>query len=711
MKLAKAICTCVVVVGVCVTLAPASRADAPTSEEPGLLFAAPFPGSESSQAGGFLLARETTVLMQRGASLARADESMAVLGVVSHTKFLRQLLAWAGNAFAGVWFEAPTAQLHVAVTSHTSKQATELLATRAGVAGNVTVTLVRSTWAQLLAVQRWWDRELAPLFKQEKVETTLDVRRNAVVVILGSSVRVPEQIAIKRAAAAAAVKVLVTVSHEPRLGLTKEARETECNLFVRRRAYCNKPITPGVRIESEKLVWECTAGPLVMPRNDKNRTYLLTAGHCLQKAVRTRRAEVRPKWYAFNKAGERAEIGRTTEYYNNATADIGAIRVNTPGKWALEGNPAVYAVTAEWAKREEKSFPVKGQEGPPMVGAPNCTEGQASGAVCGTIKAYPVTAGGTAGLVEWEPTAGNTTVGDSGAPVIKETKGEYLVEGVHSGKRGAFPVYEPIETALAELTRLKPELVTTANEVRPKESGEEKVANEKFEKEEKEEAEGKFKETKAEEEAAENELTEEKEAAEKEGDPLLSPAPTFKVPLTSTATSGVSTLESGEEKIECKEDTTSAEFTSLREGVISIDMHGCKAAGIGCKSSGDAAETILVEGRLALVDLEKAKLALGADVAIGEVRVECSSLITVLVRGSIIGEITGVESGKGTKSAAVAYKQEKGKQAIKECHLTKVFCEGVTFSLEASVNSGAFKEAGFGSEEKVTLGTEATFDF
>ncbi len=205
----------------------------------------------------------------------------------------------------------------------------------------------------------------------------------------------------------------------------------------------------------------------------------------------------------------------------------------------------------------------------------------------------------------------------------------------------------------------------------------------------------------------------EREEAEKEGDPLILPTPTSKAPLEFTATSGKAILETAEAKIECKEDTASGEFIGVREGTTTIDFHGCKdtSLGVSCHSLGDATETILTGGSVELVDLEKSsKLVLGLEFAPKELHVECS-IALVLIKGATIGEISGIENGKATKTGTAIFKQEKGKQAIKECHLTKKFCESKKFLLEASLSGGAFKEAGLETEEKFTFGKEATFDF
>jgi hypothetical protein len=219
-------------------------------------------------------------------------------------------------------------------------------------------------------------------------------------------------------------------------------------------------------------------------------------------------------------------------------------------------------------------------------------------------------------------------------------------------------------------------------------------------------------ETAKEEKAREEKESKETEEAEKEGNPLILPAPTAQAPLTFTATSGKVVLESvGKSKIECKEDTATGEFTGVREGAIAITLAGCKGTslGVACHGLGEPSETILLRGAIELVDLEKVKLILGLEISPEELKVECAT-VKVTIKGAVIGEVTGVESGKKTKSATAVFKKEGGKQTIKECHLTKKFCEGKKFSLEANFGK-AFEEAAVEAEQKVTFAKEIAIDF
>lgn len=193
---------------------------------------------------------------------------------------------------------------------------------------------------------------------------------------------------------------------------------------------------------------------------------------------------------------------------------------------------------------------------------------------------------------------------------------------------------------------------------------------------------------------------------------LISPAPTSSAPLEFTATSGKAIFETtGSSKIECKEGTDSGKFEAVREGEATFTMHGCKTIlGIGCKTSGQTAETMSMVAEVEFVDLEKTSLTLGVEIELTEPKVECGTT-SVVIEGTAIGEVAGVESGGKTKTATIVFKQASGKQAIQECHLPKTFCENGPFILDTTINGESYSESGVEMEEKLTFAKETTLDF
>jgi hypothetical protein len=417
---------------------------------------------------GSLLKEEIAVLMNRGIGSARAWQDIHVQGEIAQTDLVSKVETTLGSTFAGVWFDPAAARFHVGVTSNASKRAAERVLAREAPAGNVTVTPVRSTIAQLIVTQKRWNHKLARLFRIEEVETGLDPQRNMVSVILGSAVPSRERIALKHEAAVSAVKVVVTVAARSKRRMTPEAK-TECKTWTTSKAYCNPSITPGVTILTKKKP-ECTAGPVGI--NAKKERVLITAGHCIEKEGE--------EWSAINKAEKESVIGRAKKFVNGSEKEGGKLgdyaEISIEKAWQT-GNAEhpVFAVTARWkvmnAKKEENSYPVVGEQ-TPQVGNTACLVGQNTGESCGQVKMLNVTNSALGrfreGLVSVEPA--ESTGGDSGGPWLFLTeKEEIFMQGSHVGKSGGIPVFEPLKqpvekAAAGSLEGLSLKLLTKANE-------------------------------------------------------------------------------------------------------------------------------------------------------------------------------------------------------------------------------------------------------
>jgi hypothetical protein len=634
-----------------------------------------------------LLARETAALTHEGLSPARASEAIEVQSEIAQTDVVRKLIAATGGAYGGGWFVSTGAQMHIGVTSRASRQAAERIVAHEGLTGDVMITPVHSSWAELLATQKRWNSKLAYLFARAEVKTALTPQLNAVAVTLSSSVSQGERVVLEHEAAASTVNVLVMRVPYSQLRAIPDA-ETKCNLFAaEKKAYCDKPITAGVKIRSQGRVgWLCTAGPLAVPVVNKSRTYVLTAGHCIKNGGRG------AKWYAWNTAvgGAMKEIGQAArQYVDGLAGDAGAINVNMAGAWAEPLPTPVFAVTAEWKKAEEKSFPVKGQR-TPMVGLANCVEGQISGGTCGTVKEVSVSIAGSDGLVEDEGEA-ISAEGDSGGPVIAETKGEYLVEGIDVNHNRATnnAIYEPLETALSLLNALKLELLTTANEVRPAEGGKEKEEDEKDEKEEKEEAEELEKEEK---EEVEKEEKEEKERH-----------------FAGTSKSG--TLKAGADTVVCAKDTSIGELTStMLFGAVVIHLLECRSTSNGTtfctiKSTNTTNEGLILTNTLhAILGLVLPSRAGGLVLlpASGKTWTTLAANSCTpesKVTGTVAGLIT--PTGKSETTSKVSFSTSSGKQEIKDIDTLAGFIEPELTAFSFSATEEAAEEITWGKAIEV----------
>jgi hypothetical protein len=387
------------------------------------------PAAMKSRSVSPLLAKELAALTNQGLSPARAWQAIVVQGRLAEAGMQGRLEADLGSSFGGVWFEAATAQLHVGVTSTTSRMRAQETVAHAGVTGDVTITVVRSTRDQLLAAQNAWNDKLARLLVLGQVQTGIEPEHNAMIVTLSSSVPASERAAIEREASSADVNVVIEVMPQHALIVTPQAA-TKCNLFVTYEAFCSKPITSGVTIKGAVVsctevanrvsvrayktkaeceerkkpgkegTWlqtapYCTAGPLAVTANKRKR-YVLTAGHCLEGETE--------HWYGINVGREEGLIGPAREFSFGALergasecggkcegGDYGEIEIERPGLWSrpLANNP-VFAVTAEWEKVAETSYPVKGRRAP-AVGNTTCHQGQTTGGSCGPITRENVT--------------------------------------------------------------------------------------------------------------------------------------------------------------------------------------------------------------------------------------------------------------------------------------------------------------------------------
>jgi hypothetical protein len=412
-----------------------------------------------------LISGGTSGAIAGDAGSAAPESALAVQGEVARTGLVDKLEAALGDAFGGVWLDSGSAQLHVGVSAPASAPAAEEIAARVGLAANVAETPVRSSWAQLIDAQHRWNERLSALFERAEVATWRAPERNSVVVELGSSVPAAERGALEREAAASGVDISVVVAPYPRFRIEEQA--TRCNEFAEDKAFCDPTIVAGMTIKSEMIGGKrllCTAGPATLPSDltkETTETYLLTAGHCIEKW-----GKVGGKWYAVNKAGEEKEIGKAVEYLakgSKSKADIGVIEINN-GYWAVKTQTPVVPTIAPWnVKPEPEPFAVTGVANP-VKGAESCLSGQTTGRNCGKIEKTGVTIEGLEELAEVKVT---TESGDSGGPWSNKGSPATL-EGTNVGieEGTGLALFEPLVFSFAQLTT-KLEPLTQANETRP----------------------------------------------------------------------------------------------------------------------------------------------------------------------------------------------------------------------------------------------------
>jgi Trypsin len=448
------------------------------------------------------------------APLSRTPRASRAEAEITRTNLGGRMEAVLGDTFGGVWFEPETAQMHVGVTSSSSRRLAETVAARAGLSELVTEVPVASTWAQLDAAQARWDRRLYDLLSGGEAVTALLPDRNAVSIELGSSVPDSRRATLERAAEHDNVEILIGVAPRSNLGSIPTA---QCKAFKKEQAFCDDTIVGGVTIKGpevkyakpsleeeeaeeeddlefpegeleiieeeegggKKIRSTCTAGPAVRPTDHKDKdeatgTYILTAGHCLDG--NRNGGGVNASWAAWDKAGTEREIGKATAYITKKT-DIGLIKVNA-NYWAKPNNyiPLVPTI-APWSGAEVASFPVVDQR-EPMLKAKTCMSGQTSGIKCnGEVITTDLT-GSIRGVVIENLVEVKGILpqgGDSGGPVFAQAEYEQTpkkgyVEGVIVGfnKKSNNLVFHSMKVALEKLKDHghSHELLTTSNRIR-----------------------------------------------------------------------------------------------------------------------------------------------------------------------------------------------------------------------------------------------------
>jgi hypothetical protein len=413
-------------------------------------------------------------LMSASAFAASPDmeaKALVLQNRVAETKLGSKVIDALGDAYAGVWFEPATAQFHVGVTSAASSQVVMRLAEQAGLAADVVATPVRSTWAELIATQDEWNKKLARLLASDDATTGLKPERNAVSVILSSSVPAPERATLKDDAARAAVNVLIIVEPSPKLGWAQAAKKTCEAAFTSGKAYCEEAITAGVGIGVESLEPICTAGPELIEGNE---TWMLTAGHCLGGETGGE-GFIKKEVTSAYLAGGLKLIGNAGTRYYNKERDMGELRVlsNAEGGFFAEPLPTpVPALVTEWVKSPKTPHAVEGIE-EAIEKQKVCKQGMISGEKCGEVLEVNVTTSAEHTFVA----SACGEKGDSGGPVYIE--GAYLMTGItisinkKCGEAGAKTAFEPLKGFVGFVnfgilgTFAGQSLLTKANETRP----------------------------------------------------------------------------------------------------------------------------------------------------------------------------------------------------------------------------------------------------
>jgi hypothetical protein len=202
-------------------------------------------------------------------------------------------------------------------------------------------------------------------------------------------------------------------------------------------------------------------------------------------------------------------------------------------------------------------------------------------------------------------------------------------------------------------------------------------------------------------------------SAEEGGNPLILPEPTALSPLRFTSKTLTKVVfTNGGLTIECKDGTSSGEFTSKRAGTVTISANTCiSIAHTSCTSPGATKGTITFSG--ASIHLVAFKLSgtlrLGAVIKLpGELLIGCETG-SFLWGGSVMG-LYEVPLEILVKTATLAFNTTGEAQELTECDLDKEYCfEGSThkkFFLQTFSLAQAMQR-----KDPVTFEKEAKFMF
>lgn len=721
-------------------------------------FASPFgPATTSFAPQDRPSAAAMTVLMGRGLSSTRAIQDIEVQSEVAHTDLVRKIELATTRAFAGVWLDPQAAQFHIGVTSPSSRRIAERVVAREGLVGDVTMTPVRSTWAQLLAAQERWGKRHASLFAHREVMTAISSQDNALSVRLSPFVPPWERAVLDREAARESVNVSVETVSSPRLVDLRPEGVPKCeNIFKPSSAFCEKTLTSGVgwqcrraeekacdRLETEPVGPQCTAGPMLIKGTE---TYMLTAGHCFgsksPEGEPLKPETTTVKVSSAYPGGAQREIGNEGSWFENKERDVAEVKIKPRGEWTEPLPSPVPAFMTQWGLVPETPRAVAGKT-VSFENKMNCHEGMTSGEQCGMVESVNAELGGTRGLVE---STACSEGGDSGGPwftheVIGGNEFNIVMQGIHIGSRTTAPAEVKCRVAPFEeevQTNENTEL-TGLRSLGPIKVGWEVVGR------------GIPRRTEAigyrEPKPGEFTLVISKAATTKEKvvlafkpflrsfyEPISTILESFKgqqlltttnevrkprvrgplgQPLTKkayTSTGLASTIETvAGYKLTCLAGSGQGEASGISTGTAKIALTGCEGFGGKCQTAGAAEGEIALSAKYTLAFVNGAKAEVGLLLELTEATIECGkncegkALERLKLRGTGIGPITPVDREvEPPKKFKVAFAQSRGVQSPTEYEDERGNKVKAVLEMEGSgTNVFSFEQTGVSNTEEL----------
>lgn len=364
-------------------------------------------------------------------NIDRSDAAQAIALQHRGAGIVEQLQNVTGASYAGVWFDGKSGKFVVPVTDSRSIGAIRGLLASKGLNDEYRLDPVEFSWNELLALQIEVNKELTVEIGEDLIQTSVDPRRNAVVIHeaagLGSGAE-KEISRIRSRAGRSIVAESVPQGHF-------QAGPTACTTFTPPgpgqipHRICDRPLRGGVFIEGfgGSSISQCSAG-FAATGNLLGNHFLLTAGHCVQGAGHWRSEDAEQSWRYIGQVEAAMFPGR----------DYAAIRVKPgepgiPNYW--EGGEGWVSRVVSWGGSQ--NVPIN-YEASTYIGQQVCHSGTTTGTTCGTVINLNKTANYPSGTVHNLTEATFfTNFGDSGGSVWAGNTALGLVSGF-SGSNSLF---------------------------------------------------------------------------------------------------------------------------------------------------------------------------------------------------------------------------------------------------------------------------------
>lgn len=259
-----------------------------------------------------------------GISVEQATRSLEVQHRAGD--FSTELRAVLGHRFAGLWYDRKAATFMIGIVESRGEDAARRLAESKQIP--VQFVPVQYTYEQLAGVAIRWSAAHPDMTARAAINVNVDYERNAVVARVADDTPA-EVLAGLRAEARDGAPGTLQIETIPAAQL--KTVSMACNIGTHG---CDMPMRGGIYIRS--TTGGCTAGFLTVGNGGGGNSFLMTAGHCLDRS--TQGSTVDARTYG----GSWVKFGVMHNWINNGAYDVGVVKW-TPGStgWGVITNAVV----------------------------------------------------------------------------------------------------------------------------------------------------------------------------------------------------------------------------------------------------------------------------------------------------------------------------------------------------------------------------------